>query len=78
MYSTMKLFLLIFACLSIFPKYVYSSNGDCEGAIGTLVSESTNLVENIRENPSFSLLYKTFTRGARFKRYQSRMESIFT
>ena len=46
----MKLFLLIFACLSIFPKYVYSSNGDCEGAIGTLVSESTNLVENIREN----------------------------
>ena len=46
----MKLFFLIFVLSSIFPKYVYSSKGDCEGAIATLISESANLITDVRNN----------------------------
>ena len=45
----MKLFFLIFACLSIFPKYAYSID-ECESILSALVSESTDLITKVRKN----------------------------
>ncbi|MDE0151983.1 MAG: hypothetical protein OXK80_05780 [Bdellovibrionales bacterium] len=47
----MKWFCFVLVCLSIFPKYVYSSDG-CENVLSALVNSSENLVKNIKENLS--------------------------